>query len=421
MDAIVCAEHIEVCSECSHLFNQITSGYGTEKTRRMQFSPETYILGDHLDYDQLSDYLDDNLDNDQAENLKSHIELCRRCSDDLKSLKEFRVSLDDELRQQRSSPGSISWIISSVRKPKLPTPVYVLGTLSVFILLGLLAFAIYRWQIRREHHPRQDHVIVIPSPQQVEKKVEDIPSLAAAVERKPKDNKSKIIDIIYDQGKLFAVSYQDDRILLSNLAPELRADAGKALQGEPITNPSMSELLSTPDPGARSSNNREGRINLTSPVGTLLIEARPVFRWKPIEGATSYVVDIVDEAFNPVAQSARLESTEWTIRQDLKRGAIYSWQVTAFKNEEKIDSKTNSIAKFMVISEKRLNKVRAARQKYRSHLEIGIYYLREGLLDEAENEFRELLTRNPESKLIAKLYQEVQNREEESIPDNRKQ
>jgi hypothetical protein len=76
------------------------------------------------------------------------------------------------------------------------------------------------------------------------------------------------------------------------------------------------------------------------------------------------------------------------------------WQVTQYKDNERIGDPINPVGKYKVISEKKLNELQRARKKYTSHLELGIYYLREGFLDEAEKEFQALRLRNPNSKLV---------------------
>ncbi len=405
----MCAEHIEDCLECSHLFDRVSQAGKASRTKYMDFFPETYIIGGHLDYEQISGYLDNKLDKDSAEFIELHAGLCSRCGKDLRSLKEFRESLDAELDRRQTSWGLIGKPISGFRKPKLPNPVYVFGAVAVIALFGLLGFAIYRWGGNRGNEPRQDRAETTPSPQStIEKQAKGDPIPAIVDRQKGKNRQSKNSEIIVDNGKKFAIDYQGNRISSSDLAPELQAIAEDVLRGEPVGERALLEQLKQDASSLRGGGGVKKRIFLVSPVGVLVEDDRPVFKWKPMDGATGYVVEIVDVEFRPVAQSHRLDSTEWTIENNLKRGQIYMWQVKAIRDEEKIANRSNGIGKFMVISDKKFNELRAARKKYDSHLEMGIYYLKEGLLEEAKREFESLRSKNPSSKLVNNLYRRVQ-------------
>jgi hypothetical protein len=210
-------------------------------------------------------------------------------------------------------------------------------------------------------------------------------------------------DTIVDRGKRFVVTYDGDQMRVGNLVPELREDAARLLQGQNISDSVLREELSLHSVDLRGGDD-ERRAVLLSPVGTLIEEDRPVLKWKPVEGASSYVVDIVDDGFRPVAQSPHLGSTEWRVTENLKRDATYQWQVTTFKDKERIEGQINPVGWYKIISEKKLDELKRARKKYSSHLELGIYYLREGFLVEAEKEFKALRSKNPNSKLVNQIY-----------------
>ena len=50
----------------------------------------------------------------------------------------------------------------------------------------------------------------------------------------------------------------------------------------------------------------------------------------------SYVVDVYDSKLQNVAVSEPVSSPEWTPKHTLKRGEVYTWQVTATKAGEEI-------------------------------------------------------------------------------------
>ncbi|MEO1087592.1 MAG: hypothetical protein AAFY88_25430, partial [Acidobacteriota bacterium] len=66
-----------------------------------------------------------------------------------------------------------------------------------------------------------------------------------------------------------------------------------------------------------------------SPVGTSVLDARPLFRWRPVPGATAYRVTVADEALHTVASSPVLAGVEWRPDSALPVGRILTWQVAA--------------------------------------------------------------------------------------------
>ena len=141
-------------------------------------------------------------------------------------------------------------------------------------------------------------------------------------------------------------------------------------------------------------------LSLLSPLGIILNTTRPTFRWRALDGATPYVVSVYDADFNLVASSPKLSETVWKPDISLKRGATYSWQVSATKDGREIIAPAAPApqAMFKVLDEAGAARLESARRAYAdSHLLLGVLYAREGLLAEAEREFRLLLRANPGS------------------------
>jgi hypothetical protein len=405
-DAILCAEHLEICPECSRVFERISSSIAASKIAGKHFRPETFIVGKHPDYETIGDYLDKKLSWSELESIKLHLEICRECSQEVESLREFRQSLEKELSSDRPRRGFIGKLISILRKPRFPNPVYVFGVVSVLILLSLMTTMIYRQRSRDLNEPH--HAMTTPPSFIIDRgrpqpSSSPMPVRPVKVDRRNAGNvTSDKTEIIYDNGKRFIISYEGASIRIGNLAPELREDAAKVLQGRSIVDPAFLEDVTQPDANVRGTGEKN-KVHLLSPLGTLIVEDRPVLKWKPAEGANGYVVDIVDERFNPIAQSPRLESTEWQVDESLKRDAIYQWQVTAFKGEERIDDRLNQVGKFKVVSERKVDELRRARKKYTTSFELLIFYLREGFIEEAVKELQEIRARNPDSRLVDKI------------------
>ena len=151
-------------------------------------------------------------------------------------------------------------------------------------------------------------------------------------------------------------------------------------------------------------------FSLIAPVGKVIISDRPTFRWSRLEGATGYVVEVYDEGFNLAAASLKLTGNSWVASQPLKRGAIYSWQVKAIKDDQEFKSPRPPApqAKFRILDQARLNEIEQAQRAYAtSHLTLGLLYAQAGLLDEAEQQFRALRKSNPDSTLVQKLLSQI--------------
>jgi hypothetical protein len=142
------------------------------------------------------------------------------------------------------------------------------------------------------------------------------------------------------------------------------------------------------------------------PIGIILLSDRPTFRWSPLDGATAYTVEVFDEKLNPVITSPQLTKTAWVPPRSLRRGHVYSWQVTALKGGEDVSSPRPpaSMAKFRILDEALANEVIQARRDYASsHLTLALIYSKAGLLEETEREIRALQKANPNSLIPSSL------------------
>jgi hypothetical protein len=146
------------------------------------------------------------------------------------------------------------------------------------------------------------------------------------------------------------------------------------------------------------------------PVGTVVKADRPEFHWRPLTGATSYAVAVFDSNFNKVASSQPQTGTEWSPASSLKRGELYSWQVTAIKDGKEIVSPAPPApdAKFKILDASKSRELEQTKRTHaRSHLVLGILYERAGLLDDAEREFSALYRVNPSSQIVRKLLRDA--------------
>jgi hypothetical protein len=192
---------------------------------------------------------------------------------------------------------------------------------------------------------------------------------------------------------------------LDNVPAPTQDEIAKVLLSERIERPAILKDLAGQDSSLRGSNSAPP-FKLTSPSRTAIITDRPALKWDKAPGASSYRVYVNDPAGREVARSEELppERTKWILPKPVKRGEVYTWTVVAIADGKEIVSPGPSSPemKFQVISSgslRQLNKLKKAR----SHLALGVFYVRVGLLADAEREFQQLVRLNPESKVASKL------------------
>jgi hypothetical protein len=197
---------------------------------------------------------------------------------------------------------------------------------------------------------------------------------------------------------------------VAGVPPEYQQIVKQTLTAEQIgVPPALSELIGKS--GVLMGPADEGHpIALLNPVGAVVLSDRPTFRWRALDGADGYLVKIYDADYNEVAASPRLTQTMWIATRPLKRGQIYSWQVTARVGDKEVVSPVRPApeAKFMALSQAKANELANAQNSIAgSHLTLGILYAQAGLLDDAEHELQVLARANPESPLARKLLDSV--------------
>jgi hypothetical protein len=148
------------------------------------------------------------------------------------------------------------------------------------------------------------------------------------------------------------------------------------------------------------------KFELVSPVGDVVESVRPVLTWHALDGAVSYEVSLFDSAYQAVASSGTLTGTEWRVPFDLRRGSVYSWQVTGRAGDTETVSPAFPApeARFMILDAKSANDLRRANGvRPRSRLLMALLYAKGGLLHKAEGELRLLLSTNSDSKIVEDL------------------
>ncbi|MGH9916568.1 MAG: hypothetical protein ACRD63_14920, partial [Pyrinomonadaceae bacterium] len=89
---------------------------------------------------------------------------------------------------------------------------------------------------------------------------------------------------------------------------------------------------------------------------------------------------------------------------------IYTWTVSAFKNENETTSSTPiaSEMRFKILEQKKVDEL-SLLQKSDSHLARSVFYAEQGMAAEAERELKNLIKANPDMSIAAKLLRLVQS------------
>jgi hypothetical protein len=228
----------------------------------------------------------------------------------------------------------------------------------------------------------------------------------------PAQEGAAVIAQLNDGGGQVALDATGKLSGVDRLPPAYQQMIKNALSSQRLEKPPLLAGLVRPDSLLRrGGDNRGARFSVIDPVGIVMLSDRPTFSWSPLEGATGYIVEVYDDKLNQVITSSQGADTKWTASQSLKRGGIYSWQVTAIKGGEEFISPRSPapLAKFRILDETPANELVQAQRDYASsHLTMALIYTKAGLLDKAEQEFLELQKANPNSAISRRLLADLQ-------------
>lgn len=221
---------------------------------------------------------------------------------------------------------------------------------------------------------------------------------------------AKVVLSLMDGGRRVSLDGQGKVAGLEELPPAWRRAVESALVARRVERPAVLEELSRDTEMLLGSPEEAGGAVIIGPAGRVVESDRPSFSWRAIRGATGYTVAVFDGRYRLVAKSDRLSTTEWTCPLALRRGATYTWQVTAFRDGEAIVSPSppSPEARFMVLGQAAAGELERARHLHPvSHLTLGVLYARAGMAAEAEREFRALAEDNPDSAVAEGLLRSV--------------
>lgn len=194
-----------------------------------------------------------------------------------------------------------------------------------------------------------------------------------------------------------------------SVTDELRGDIVSAMRTGKLHKPTIFHDLANEGETVRGTATKNSSQPLLTPVGITVLSNRPMLRWQPVEKAIGYEIEIADGRGNEVARSERLPASikQWQPTQPLARGTIYTWTVRVIHVEQSTTT-SSPTGRFQVLGASDASKLTRLQKQTPSHLVLGMFYARVGMLPEAQQEFKALAKQNPNSAFVWKLLQTVQ-------------
>jgi hypothetical protein len=410
-ELVAAAVHTTECQSCNRRFVEELKRQRGSTPFNFTLEPEFWFQHDHIDFEQLVALADKTLDQDTEEIINIHLKSCASCREDVRSFLAFRNAT---AREMNVSFGPIDYE-STYDVPTRPwwqrlqtRPAYAVAAIvlvALAVLIGVIALNRRSGPLeanKQEHKnfdiERSPGVSSSPSPNVVSSSSSGADSDKVAI---LKDSLGEVT--IDKNGRITG---------LDKLSENNRQYIARAALSEHLESPDVLRHLSGEQSGLRGTDNGRQEFRLIYPVRRVVIDNRPLFRWESLSGVSSYRVYVLDANGNQVDESEELPPTrtQWKAPTPLPRGQVFSWTVIVVVDGKKVVSPAASVPemKFAVLSAENFQELTSLK-KSNSHLALGVFYARAGLLNEAEREFQSLVKLNPESELARKLLQSVRS------------
>jgi hypothetical protein len=360
----------------------------------------------HLSFEQMARYVDETLDSAERTVVSDHAASCAQCAFaviDLRTFTETGQAAEAAAPAPAPVTAKPSWweSVRELFRPFAPIPAF--GMALAVLLLTILA----GWLLRLALKPEASAPQFANQPAVSPTLAPPVPPLPST----PAPEPVPLLAQLNDGGGQVTLDQQGKLTGLDNLPPAYQQLVKDALTTQRLERPGTLTGLNRRGSSLMGEDEQGQRFALQSPVGKVVFSAQPAFRWTPLAGAVSYVVEVYDEQFNLVTKSTATQKPEWTPPQPLARGRLYAWQVKASQDgQEVIAPKPPATqARFRVLAQAQADELTRARRTHSSaHLLLGLLYTQAGLLDEAEKELRALQAANPNAASARRLLANVQ-------------
>jgi hypothetical protein len=431
-------EHLCQCQACHQLFADTVRQQTGSVPVSFNLAPEFWLGHEHLDYEQLVQIANQKLDATERQMIDAHLRICATCREDVRSFLGMRddIAADVSARyapraQERSRRGlpPWSWWRAVGWKPAYAAAV-VLITIALVVGVVLLRRRAANLQAHQTSPPQptpgaisQTETPATGSPapgpaqtpyQEQPTKIEtpNAPKGPGAVEEARNRGPSIQPITLSDGERQIGLDEHGNLVGVSSLSARSQQQVKAVLQTQDLKYPALMKGLKGQARTLLGQTEEGAPFALLAPVGSVVLTNRPTFRWRSLEGVSSYTASIFDSDANEIEASPSLTVTEWTATRPLPRGRVYIWQVTAIKDGKEVTSHVLPAppAKFRVLDQVQANEIEQAMGvSPPSHFTLGVLYANAGLLNQAEKEFRLLAAANRNNPLIPKLLHRVQS------------
>jgi len=385
------------------------------ETPSFTLAPEFWLRHEHIDYDRLVELAEGRLDTTERESIDAHLKICSVCEEDVRSFLAFREQIAPELKLSyasvvpRLAHEKLSWWDTWHRLTSKPIYAAAIVIVGIAIVIGIGVMLRQRAQNLQAQQVPTPQVSPGSTP---DSRAANFPSPPPAPIESPieKPNNAETIVTLNDRGGTITVDKSGNVAGLDDVAASTRDEIAKVLISEKLEQPAILKELGGQDSGLRGSQNTPPFM-LTSPPRTVIVIDRPTLKWEKAPGASTYRVYVSDPTGQEVARSEELpsERTEWILPRPLKRGDIYLWTVVAVVDGKEIVSPGPSSPemKFQVLAMSSVQQLYQLKKAH-SHLALGTFYTKVGMIVEAEREFQELARLNPNAEVVKKLLRSAQ-------------
>lgn len=361
------------------------------------------LKGWHLEGEDLKAYVEGRMDQLDLDFANLHLRECAWCREEVDSYSEFSKKLPYYL-SKRHVPLKQPAAHGATRWSRVQT---VAAAAMILLVLGSMAVF---WSFLQTK-PRGQNAHAIESPQTKNSLPDHSspdPSMADRPDASPRpDGASHPKPETKGSTPSRSISpFPGNRRAVSGEQQESEA----VLIARELVMPLVIETFDRSPAALRSDSKHLESFNVISPYSTLISEDRPTFRWTALGGAASYTVSVFDADLNLVKTSGPLTETEWAMPIRLRRGTLYTWIVTAIKDgKEVVAPAAPRRAEFQIIQQSELVKLNRRIKVLSSGAARAVLYAEAGLLDQAEQEFRDHLTLHPADEHAKQLLQTVRS------------
>ncbi len=368
----------------------------------------------HLDYDQhLEPYVDGKANDIDREIVDTHIAQCSRCADELRDLLAFKqqpVAIADDETSSQWKQWLPEWRL--VSNPALATAAVI-----VVVILAVILWTTYRTsRVERaatgsqESEKQREAEKQPPPPSTGNTNPQTSPSNPS--HDPPKLPSEESLITLNDAGRQILVNQRGQLEGFDELPPDLKESVERALANRRLRDSPALAGWSTGAGSLRSDPEKQNLFAPSEPMDVVIESDRPTFRWLALEGARHYIVTIHDAKFREVGSSGPIVGTEWTTPNSLERGVTYSWQISALKDGNTIVSPKPPLreARFRILDQRAVVALAKLKESAgSSHLVMGVFYWKHGLIEESEREFQALAQANPNSTAVADLLASIRS------------